>query len=264
VRAEEIAQAHKKRKRLQVGGLLLLSLLGFAVALSVAKSRYEKTENGTPQPVSKSDFRKLSIKHKKLSETVVNLESQFKELNIKIDRLEGEIESMNQGSSVTESGIEIPLADPVPKKLNGIVRDHSRKLVDQLNNPGALVYGPRAQRFGAENHYPARGHNYAQFDDRQHGLAALVDLIMAWDGSTIRDYVSDGKTSYSGGNEDLARYYIQVFSDQGIQPDVVIDRKDTGLIQSIADVHTHAEGSDFINSPAEYNEAFAIQEISKK
>ena len=134
------------------------------------------------------------------------------------------------------------------------VRDDSIPLTDQLNNPGGLILGPRAWTFGAtDNHL---GHAF--FPDIDHGLAALIDLIRAWDGDTIETYMLSNN-GYSGGNEEVGSMYLDVFEDKGISRDAVIDKNNSDMTYAMMLVHLHTEGGKRIISEQQFASALALQ-----
>lgn len=147
------------------------------------------------------------------------------------------------------------VAQVVPTEF---VRDDSVPLVDQINNPGGLVMGGRAIEYGATGEH--LGH--AIFPDRVMGVAALIDLLIAHEGVTVRSYlVGDEDTpkhlSYTGGNKKAAETYLAVFRDRYIN----LNGKMTSsrdLLKILVSAHSHTEGSVVGVSDEEFNEAICL------
>ena len=170
----------------------------------------------------------------------------------------------------------IPAPVPVPVEVPltndwGFVRDESVPLVDDLRNPGAMVLGPRANRFGAAavGFIGADGNEHAIFPDRAHGIAALIDLISAFEGEKISTYIAGGNgipnwKSYTGGSKKQADWYLRVFRDQGVNPDIKINPRDVELVHAITNVHAHAEGSRQDVTDWEIDEAYALLELNRQ
>lgn len=173
------------------------------------------------------------------------------------------IEQKNQRISDLETQIAFA---SVPGEVaeTRIDRDDSIPLVDQLNNPGGLIVGPRADRFGSTANID--GHAY--FPDRVDGIAALIDLIMAHQGATIEQYIKGGGPvkpaySYTGGVGNSGDEYIQVIEQNGIKRDTEIHLSDSFLLTLVRS-HNQMEGGEIPISELEFTQALRQQaEVEK-
>jgi len=124
---------------------------------------------------------------------------------LSISALQDQVEELTSEVEALRAQQDAPrLPTPEPSHSVGpvdtFVRDKSVKLVDQANNPGGMNYGRRAQRFGSHESYPdGLGNDVAIFPDRNHGIAALIDLIGAFDGHKIENYIAEALKVVSRG-----------------------------------------------------------------
>lgn len=166
------------------------------------------------------------------------------------------------GLTVGQS-VSTVIAQVAPKPAE-FQRTDGVALVDDLNNPGALVIGHYARKYYCTESYNARKHDYAICPTRAHGIAALIDLIRSHKGRTIRHYIAGGDgekedwQNYSGGNKDLAAYYFEVFSDSGIDLDSLIDGTEDQYYQLVLG-HAKAEGSKLPISDVDFSAALEMQ-----
>ena len=256
------------------------------LAFIVAGVMIFRTDSAESSEVEKSSAVKSVVFSAKdmqtMSETLADFQStQFSQKTeidhaaLSISALQDQVEELTSQVKAMSAQQDAPrLTTPEPSHSVGpvdtFVRDNSIPLPKQANNPGALNYGQRALRFGATNRFPdGAGNEVAIFPSTYRGLAALIDLIYAFDGHKIENYISGGggikpHLSFVGGNNERSKWYLGVFEDQGVPINTVIDIKDTGLIQSIVRVHIHAEGGKMSIADQEWNDAFALVELPKQ
>lgn len=275
--AEQVAKSEAKRRQWRrafhfvVAGLVLSAVI-LAVIRYQNKAHSSSTEAHQPIiGVQKSEFNGLA-------ERLEVLESDYKALADAVSLNRGDINAMPTEGDIVELRamindltIEQPAkSEPVAVDLTGFVRDESIPLVDQINNPAAMVHGPRAKRYGAAEYYQTPdGHKYAIFVDKPHGIASVIDLISAFDGKSIGTYIQGGEgvpgyKSFTGGDAKLAAFYLDVMSDRGLKPEFTIDIRDLAMVHAIVNTHAHAEGSDYLINNQEFDEAFALYELSKQ
>lgn len=142
------------------------------------------------------------------------------------------------------------------EKINTLEVTHKdihrpNNVIHRNNNPCALVYGDRAMRYSAESFETVeangRAHHYATFPTVGHGAAACIDLMAAFHGKTVLEYIAGGDNtdpavSFSGGQQSLVDFYSDVFPDRGISLDHVINKSARGDLQHMVRAHAHAEG----------------------
>ena len=249
--------AAKRSRQLHV----ILSVIGVSLVLAALYYAYKQ----------RSQYHALTdtsaVELKTLTANVAELQAMVDDMQAK------QIAQAEQATQVSYQQVITPAA-PVPVPLAkdwGFVRDESIPMVDDLRNPGALLLGPRAKRFGADavGFIGADGNEHAIFPDRAHGLAALIDLIQAFEGEKISTYIAGGNgipawKSYTGGSKQQSDWYLQVFRDQGVDPDIKINSRDINLIHAIVNVHAHAEGSRQDVTDWEIDEAFALVELNRQ
>ena len=295
MRGPEIIKAIKREKYMKIAKFVVpVATLAFIVA-GVMIFRTDSAESSETSPndtagatvtlktTVDTDNVVFSAKDMQtMSETLADFQSMQFSQKTEIDHAALSISALEDQLAELESELKAMLAQkytprqaiPEPSlsvgNIGEFVRDKSIKLVDQANNPGGMNYGRRAQRFGSHESYPdGLGNDVAIFPDRNHGIAALIDLIGAFDGHKIENYIAGGDgikpyLSFVGGDNKRSKWYLGVFEDQGVPINTVIDIRDTGLIQSIVLVHHHAEGSAEPISDGEWDQAFALFGLSKQ
>ena len=278
MRGPEIIKAIKREKYMKIAKFVVpVATLAF-VAAGVMIFRTDSAESSEAEKSVVFSAKDMQI----MSETLTDFQStQFSHKTeidhaaLSISALQDQVAELTSQVKAMSAQRDAPrLPTPEPSHSVGpvdtFVRDNSIPLPKQANNPGALNYGQRALRFGATNRFPdGAGNEVAIFPSKYRGLAALIDLIYAFDGHKIENYISGGGgiksyLSFVGGNNERSKWYLGVFEDQGVPISTVIDIKDTGLIQSIVQVHIHAEGGKMTIADQEWNDAFTLVELPKK
>jgi len=295
VRGPEIARAAQKQRiidmsvkvaKIVVPTVLLLLLVlflrsylaadeiemaGSETGSSVAKNTDKNTDKNIAAIVSEQQDLKSTLVAQKseIDLAILNTDAN-KEL---IADLQSRIRQLEQTAGTVKIQTELPAHAVKVDTSTLFIRDESISLPDQANNPGALNRGgegSRARRYGAADSFPdVNGNPVAIFPDRGHGLAALIDLIFAFDGFKIENYIAGGGgvepwKSYVGGDSARSEWYLGVFEDRGVTRETVIDIKNIELVQAIVEVHYHAEGGRIPFTDDDWNQAFSLVEITRQ
>ena len=283
MRGPEIVKAIKREKYMKIAKFVVpVATLAFIVAGvmifrtdSAESSEVEKNSTVKSVVFSAKDMQTMSETLADFQSTQFSQKTEIDHAALSISALQDQVEELTsqvKAMSAQQDAPRLPTPEPSHSvgSVDTFVRDNSIPLPKQANNPGALNYGQRALRFGATNRFPdGAGNEVAIFPSTYRGLAALIDLIYAFDGHKIENYISGGGgikpyLSFVGGNNERSKWYLGVFEDQGVPINTVIDIKDTGLIQSIVRVHIHAEGGKMSIADQEWNDAFALVELPKQ
>ena len=201
MRGPEIIKAIKREKYMKIAKFVApVATLAFIVA-GVMIFRTDSAESSEAEKnviFSAKDMQIMSETLADFQSTQFSQKTEIDHAALSISALQDQVEELTSQVKTLSAQRDAPrLPTPEPSHSVGsvdtFVRDNSIPLPKQANNPGALNYGQRALRFGATNRFSdGAGNEVAIFPSKYRGLAALIDLIYAFDGHKIENYISGG------------------------------------------------------------------------